>query len=260
LSPLACANVLLVFWWLDLLRVRRDCQSPGIAAPGDRPEEDGPNEPAVSFRVNVAKAVVPVIPLALLLGAPRFLQLPRELSALTGPATILAAMLIGVAAAGLTTPRQVGQLPEAFFEGAGFAYTNVISLIITATLVIGGIEANGLIEKMTACLARSPALVMPVGVAIPWALAILSGSGIAPAVATIKALVPAAVALQLDPVRLGALSALAAHFGRTMSPAAAVVMLCATLSETTRGQLIERVAPPLLVGGGAVLLLAILFG
>jgi hypothetical protein len=45
-----------------------------------------------------------------------------------------------------------------------------------------------------------------------------------------------------------------------MSPAAAVVMLCATLSETTRGQLIERVAPPLLVGGGAVLLLAILFG
>jgi DcuC family C4-dicarboxylate transporter len=45
---------------------------------------------------------------------------------LAGPAKILAAMLIGVVAAGLSSPASVGSLSGAFFEGAGYAYTHVL--------------------------------------------------------------------------------------------------------------------------------------
>jgi DcuC family C4-dicarboxylate transporter len=71
--------------------------------------------------------------------------------------------------------------------------------------------------------------------------------------------VPAAPAMGIDPVRLGALTAIGAHFGRTMSPAAAVVMVSARLSGASAADLISRAALPLLAGGAALLLLA-LFG
>ena len=70
---------------------------------------------------------------------------------------------------------------------------------------------------------------------------------------------PAAGPLGLDPIRLGAVTSLAAHFGRTMSPAAAVVMMAARLSGAGPRELIRLVAGPLLVGLG-VLVVAGLFG
>ena len=67
-----------------------------------------------------------------------------------------------------------------------------------------------------------------------WFLAFVAGTGIAPAVAIMEFFVPAAGSLGLDPIRLGAVTSLAAHFGRTMSPAAAVVMMSARLSGAPR--------------------------
>ena len=81
---------------------------------------------------------------------------------------------------------------------------------------------------------------------------------IAPAVAIMNAMVPGAESLRIDPHRLGALIALTAHFGRTMSPAAAVVFLCASLSRTSPMDLIRRVMPPLLAGGAVLVLAAAL--
>ena len=75
-------------------------------------------------------------------------------------------------------------------------------------------------------IAPWPDLAMAAGMVAPWCLAVVSGTGIAPAVAIMEFFVPAAGSMGLDPVRLGTVSALGAHFGRTMSPAAAVVMVC----------------------------------
>ena len=92
-----------------------------------------------------------------------------------------------------------------------------------------------------------------------WFLAFVAGTGIAPAVSIMDFFVPEAGSLGLDPIRLGAVTSLAAHFGRTMSPAAAVVMLAARLSGAVPRALIRRVAGPLLIGL-AVLIAAGLLG
>ncbi len=178
---------------------------------------------------------------------------------LDGPARILAAMLIGVAAAGIASPRSFGRLAAQFFEGAGYGYAHVISLIVAASTFAAGIERSGLIELTIRNLVPWPKTALVVAIAAPWCLALISGTGIAPAVAVMQFFVPFAGDLGIDPVRLGTLTALGAHFGRTMSPAAAVVMMSARVADAPPTQLIRRVALPLLIGG-AVLLAAALLG
>jgi DcuC family C4-dicarboxylate transporter len=88
-----------------------------------------------------------------------------------------------------------------------------------------------------------------VGTLAPWALAVISGTGIAPAVSIMEFFVPVTASMKLDPVRLGTVAALGAHFGRTMSPAAAVVIMSARLAGVPASDLIRRVTLPLLIGG-----------
>jgi DcuC family C4-dicarboxylate transporter len=254
---LASGCALAVFWALELRRERRGAgPGPGSERP-DRPA-DGP-EPV---RINLAKALVPLVPIVLLfagpavLGHPRLVTLPEAgFPKLSEPASILLAMLVGVVAAVATTPRSAGRAAAAFFDGAGYAYIHVISLIVTATVFAEGARASGLIDEMAGWLAGRRPLAVLVAIVLPCALARICGSGIAPAVATMRAFVPKAASLAIDPLHLGAIASVAAHFGRTMSPAAAVVAITATLSGAERADVLRRVTPPLLVGL-VVLLLA----
>ncbi|MGO9816018.1 MAG: C4-dicarboxylate transporter, partial [Isosphaeraceae bacterium] len=61
------------------------------------------------------------------------------------------------------------------------------------------------------------------------------------------------------PVRLGTVAALGSHFGRTMSPAAAVVAMSSKLAHVPPSSLIRQVVLPLAIGG-ATLLVATLLG
>ena len=180
------------------------------------------------------------------------------LRSIEGPPKILTAMLIGVVAAGLTSRKSAGGLAPAFFEGTGYAYYHVISLIVAASTFAEGVRLSGLIELVIRSIRPWPSLAMVVAMAAPWCLAVVSGTGIAPAVAVMEFFVPAAGSMGLDPTRLGTVAALGAHFGRTMSPAAAVVMVSATISQARASHLIREVAPALLVGGLVLLAAAIL--
>ena len=103
---------------------------------------------------------------------------------------------------------------------------------------------------------------------MPWGLAAVSGSGAGSASSMMTALIPGAAALHLDPGQMGILAAMGSHFGRTMSPAAAVAILSATLviqkGATPREigsltlLLTKRVAPALIAGGIALYLAALL--
>jgi C4-dicarboxylate transporter, DcuC family len=253
LNLMACAVVATTFC---LLAPRRD-RRPLSDDTEDAPPSDGPVvlDP---FRVDLLKAMVPILPLLILavdaLIGPNDVTRPIE-----GPPKILAAMLIGVVAAGATRCREAGGVSASFFEGAGYAYSHVISLIVAASTFAEAIRISGLIELMIATILPWPAIAKVVATVAPWALAFVSGTGIAPAVSIMEFFVPVASTMGIDPVRLGTLTALGAHFGRTMSPAAAVVMMAARLSETKASDLIKRVFVPLLAGG-AVLLAAALLG
>jgi DcuC family C4-dicarboxylate transporter len=252
LNLLACSTALAVFW---LLAARRDRGRP--PTPEDRPQGEEA-ESGAPFRVNPVKALVPLLPL-LILSCDSVLGMNPILGSLEGPPRILAAMLIGVVAAGVTCPGSVGGLAQSYFEGAGYAYYHVISLIVPASTFAEGVRLSGLIELLIRSIAPWPHLAMVVALVAPWCLAVVAGTGIAPAVAVMEFFVPAAASMGLEPTRLGTVSALGAHFGRTMSPAAAVVMVSAQLSQSKISDLIRLVAGPLFAGG-IVLLSAALLG
>jgi DcuC family C4-dicarboxylate transporter len=217
------------------------------------------------FQINPAKAIVPFIPLALLFGAT---HIPL-LKPFHDHVTILVAMLIGSIAAALSSPRQSGKLASAFFEGTGFAYARIISVTVCATLFAQGIIANGTVQQLVGGLAARPGPALLASLTLPWGLAALSGSGAGSATSMMTALVPGAARMHLDPGQMGILAAMGSHFGRTMSPAAAVAILCATLVIPSGGSdrdlgsmtlaLTKRVALPLFIGG-IVLYVAALFG
>jgi C4-dicarboxylate transporter, DcuC family len=248
LNLLACAGALAAFWALSAVRER----APTATQRAAEPQETG------AIPVNWLKATVPLLPLLLLAFDARFgpTVLTRQLS---GPGRILGAMLCGVIAAGLASRRSARGLSAAFFEGAGYAYNHVISLIVVATTFAAGIERSGLIKLSIGWLAPYPTAAILVAALAPCGLAIISGTGIAPAVAIMEFFVPSAAAMGIDPIRLGTLTAMGAHFGRTMSPAAAVVMMAARLSDAPALDLVRRVSVPLLCGG-ALLLAAVLAG
>jgi DcuC family C4-dicarboxylate transporter len=245
---LASTAALAAFWILEMRRAAHEADQAHSARPEARDDEG-------EFRISPFKAAVPLVPILVLfagpwlMGRPRLIDLPAdEFPRLADPASILVAMLVGVVLAALAAPRRVGHFAGAFFDGAGYAYVHVISLIVIATVFAEGVKATGLIDALAHALAGRRALVVAVAIALPCALARICGSGIAPAVAAMKALVPVAARLGIDPARLGALAAVAAHFGRTMSPAAAVVAMASTLSGADRADILGRVTPPLLVG------------
>jgi DcuC family C4-dicarboxylate transporter len=246
LNFLACGASLLTFW---LLAWRRSRTAEPTTVVG--PELSEP-------RVNLFKAAVPVAPLAILF-ADAMLGASSPLVDFAGPSKILAAMLIGLMMAWLAVPRCGPRLAPEFFEGAGYAYTHVISLIVAASTFAEGVRRGGLIRVVVEALAGRPALAPFASAVLPWGLAVIGGSGIAPAVAIMEFFVPAAESLGLDPVRIGTLASLGAHFGRTMSPAAAVVAMSARLSGEAGRRLVATVAPPLLVGM-AVMILATVLG
>jgi DcuC family C4-dicarboxylate transporter len=250
LNLAACTAALAAFWFLAVRRAR----VVDVAASEERTVDAGSEVP---FRVSPVKALVPLLPLLILFVDP-MLGAYAPLRAIEGPPKILAAMLLGVVAAGLTTPKSVGGLAPAFFEGTGYGYYHVISLIVAASTFAEGVRLSGLIELVIRSISPWPNLAMVVAWAAPCGLAVISGTGIAPAVAVMEFFVPAAGSMGLDPTRLGTVAALGAHFGRTMSPAAAVVMVSARLSEARPAQLIRQVAPPLLLGGLVLLAAAIL--
>jgi DcuC family C4-dicarboxylate transporter len=232
-------------------------------------KEDGPPAPP-EFRINPLKAAVPFVPLALLLFTSlpwlRAFKVPDEWLVNTKNLTpeairssydsrlIGAAMLVGTAVAALTDLRQAGQTARVFFEGAGYALAHITSVIVAADCFGAGVKLIGLADALGEFLGAHPGLLRPAATAMPWAFALLCGSGMASTQSLYEFFVAPARAAGADPLQIGAMVSLAAAAGRTMSPVAAVVLGCAALTGANPLALVRRVALPLLAGILAVLL------
>ena len=224
------------------------------------------------FRINPLKALIPIVPIALLfltsLPEPfRLLSVPinwlvdtahfqgtrSDLQAVFDSRLIGAAMLVGVAAAALTNRSQFHRTALTFFEGVGFAFARIISLIVAASCFGEGIKRIGLAALLGQLLRTWPRLLAPASVALPMSFAVLCGSGMATTQSLYSFFVEPAQQLGQDSLRLGAIVALAASAGRTLSPVAAVTLMCASLVEVNPLDLARRLVIPLLAGQFAVL-------
>ncbi|HEY8504307.1 MAG TPA: C4-dicarboxylate transporter DcuC [Gemmataceae bacterium] len=251
----------LIFWWLSVRAERR-------AAPAA--EEYPP--PPEDFRVNVARALVPGVPIALLfVTGPPLNLLPSEAQEwlranlvgkgespdVYGGRLIGLAMLVGVATATLVTPQAGLTTVRAFFEGAGYAFTHIVSIIVTAVCFAEALGQVGVAERMHGLIEALPSLLLPCAGAFPWAFGFLSGSGMASTQGLYAFFVPPALATGADPVEVGALVSVASAAGRTMSPVAAVVLMSASLTGTHPFTLVRRVGPPLVTSLALVIALRI---
>jgi DcuC family C4-dicarboxylate transporter len=241
--------------------------------------EPGPvDEPAaLEERVNLLKAAVPLVPLVLLfLAGPPFdvihvpqhwlVNRPAEVTAAAAagaPAAWIGerrldpsyssrliglAMLVGVLVALVVSPHKWRDGAKHFFDGAGYGFANIISLIVTATCFGKAIESAGLAAALGRLIAEAPGLLQPLAAIVPLSFAALSGSGMASTQSLYGFFFQPALDHGHDPTAIGSLVAIGSAAGRTMSPVAAVTLMCATLTQTNPFTLARRVAGPLLAG------------
>jgi len=237
-----------VFWPLCL---RAEARATG--APAEEPP------PADPFRIDPYKALVPLIPLTLLMlvGPPfNVLHVPEKWlvdsaqqtasRSIYGARLVGASMLVGTALAALAAPRTAGSVAKVFFEGAGYAFAQIISLIVAATCFAKGIDQLQLDEPIRRVIGGSPELVWPVAGGLTLAFAALCGSGMAATQGLYAFYVSDSMGTELM-LRVGAVVAVTAAAGRTMSPVAAVTLICADMTDTRPLDIARRVAVPLLV-------------
>ncbi len=227
--------------------------------------------PATSeqFNVNYAKAVIPFVPILLLVALSPPLNVWKvptnwlvadpgnKLEAKYFEARLIGAtMLIGVVLAAASAPARISNVTKAFFTGTGWSLTHVISLIVAANCFGEAVKSIGVAEVFARFIAAWPGALLPVAAAAPMGFGAVAGSGIAATQSLFPLFVGPSLDLHINPVWTGAVVSLGAAAGRTMSPVSAVNLVSSTLTGVNPLEISKRVALPLVGGIIVVVLLA----
>jgi DcuC family C4-dicarboxylate transporter len=163
---------------------------------------------------------------------------------------IATAMLVGLAIAAVVEPRARLGTARVFFEGAGYALTTIVSLIVVAACFGKGIKGIGAKELLGRVIDSRPALLWPAAGVPPLGFTMACGSGMATTQALFGFFVEPARAAGLDPLLVGSVVAIVASAGRTMLPVAATALISASITWTEPLALMRRVSVSLLFGVG----------
>jgi len=196
---------------------------------------------AEDFKVDYLKAVVPIIPLfILILGAKGYVPPFKQLA-------ISHAMIIGVFLAFIVTRANPGKIAKEFWHGAGDAFGHVFGIIICALVFVEGMKAIGLINAMMNAMTTHQAIAKLSATYGPFFLAIISGSGDAASVAFNKAVTIHAEQFGMLPMDMGSLAVIAGALGRTMSPIAGGAIICSAFAGINPMELAKRNAPGMFI-------------
>ncbi len=226
-----------IFWW------QRRSLTPNSATTNVVEPE------AHTHKVNLLKALMPPLPvLILFLLMPGLHLFPAVARIYPDGLPVVHAMLISTIITAVVARSELSKLTKEFFEGLGYGYVQVISLIITASCFIEALRQSQVMEVLVKSIAGGGAVAYVSTALSTMGLAFVSGSGTAPSISFSKAVLPGLVqqgmALQ-QIVDLGCLGSIGATFGRTMSPVAAIVLFAATLSGTQSRDIVKQLALPL---------------
>lgn len=217
-------------------------EAKGYVLPDDRKIAD-------DFKVNYLYAVVPLIPLVLLiLGNFGIVPILKKLA-------ISHAMIIGIACGFLVTRANPGKVSKEFWHGAGDSFGHIFGIIICALVFVEGLKSVGVIKAMTEVMIGTPSIAKLSSAFGPFLLAVLSGSGDAASVAFNRAVTPHAVDFGLAAIDMGSTAAIAGALGRSMSPIAGGMVICASFAGCHPLESAKRNAPGMILACIAVLLL-----
>jgi len=201
-----------------------------------------------TFKVNPLRALVPIVPLFLLiLGSKQVAVLP-EIS-------VPLSMLIGVALGLIVTWSDAQEVCRNFFKGMGSAYSDVIGLIVCASVFTTGMTAIGLTGALTDLMKGSESIAAAAGTFGPFFIAVISGSGDAAAFAFNGAVTPYAEQFGMSIMDLGSLAQIAGAMGRSMSPVAGAAIICAGLAKVNPIEVSKRNALPCLAAAIVLMIL-----
>lgn len=231
-----------------------------------------------NFKVNPFLAILPMVPIVLLIGVS---VLGGELSnakSIAGsadatPAAVESAkafianwewtkgvlvphaMLLGAFLCLLFTKTSPSKATKFFFDGMGKGYGDVIGIIIAAGVFVGGMKALGLIDAGIEAMKEASNIAGIAASYGPFLLGVVSGSGDAAAMAFNKAVTIHAAAFGFETANMGALAALAGSLGRTMSPIAGAAILLAGIAKINPMEIAKRNAPGMILASIAAMVL-----
>lgn len=193
-----------------------------------------------AFHVNPLRAIVPLVPLILLIISSKQVGLIPEVS-------VPLSMLVGVALGFLVTLTDLQEVCRKFFQGMGNAYADVIGLIVCASVFTAGMTAIGLTGALTDLMKGSQSAAAAAGTFGPFLIAVISGSGDAAAFAFNGAVTPFAEQFGMSIMDLGSLAQIAGAMGRSISPVAGAAIICAGLAKVNPIEVSKRNALPCFV-------------
>ncbi|WP_299019812.1 C4-dicarboxylate transporter DcuC [uncultured Photobacterium sp.] len=192
-------------------------------------------EQTVLEKANLLYAFAPFIPLILLVIANAELISNFDINVPT-------AMIIGAIYAMVVTRGNPGEATKSFFNGMGSAYGNILGIIIAAAVFSQGLKSSGLVSLFIDFLVHSPEFARWGGTLGPFLMGIMTGSGDAAAYAFNSTVTSQAAVLGYQIPDLGMGVAISGALGRTMSPLAGSVIVCAGLAGVTPLDLVKRTA------------------
>lgn len=204
--------------------------------------KDANAEEGKEFKVNYLYAIIPIIPLVLLvLGSKQVAVIP-EIS-------VPVSMLIGTAIGIIAVRPNVTDAVKKFFRGTGDGMCDVVGLMAAGMQYIG--LTNALIDGM-----KNSQQIAQIGAAFgPFLLAVISGSGNAAALAFNGAVTPHAADFGYGIMQLGSMAQLGAGIGRSMSPVAGAGIIIAGLAGINPMEMAKRNAVPCIIATVVIMLL-----
>ncbi len=191
-----------------------------------------------SFRVKHLYALMPMFPIVILiLGAtaivPAFkMDVPQ-------------AMIIGSLVSLLVTRKNPVKMSNAFFDGMGKAYGEILGIIIAAGVFVSGLTAMGLVKAFTDSMLNNPAIVKICAAVGPFILGVIVGSGDAATFAFNQAITPHAADFGMSVVQMGSMATLGGTLGRTMSPIAGATIIIAGIAGINPMEIAKRNCLPM---------------
>lgn len=230
-SVLVSSGMLMaITFWLK----RKHQDNPATATAADTVEGLPEN-----FKANYILAILPLLPLIILLLG-NFKVVPQ----LKMP--VSHAMIIGSLVALVLTRSNPGQITKAFFKGMGDSFGNIFGLIVAVNVFVAGLTKLGLIKSLLDFMVSSPAIAKAAAIFGPFVMAVLSGSGEAASIAFNTAVSAHAEQFGMDVMHMGAMTVLSGGIGRSMSPVAGAMIICAGIAKVTPFDVVKYNTPAML--------------
>lgn len=193
-----------------------------------------------AFKVNLIKAIVPVVPLVLLvLGSKQVHVIPEV--------TVPQAMIFGTILGFVVTLVNAQEITKQFFAGMGDAFGSVVGIIIAAAVFNKGMELIGLTGALIDAMKHSESIAKLAATFGPFIVAVLSGSGDAATLAFNGAITPHAQQFGFGIIQMGQQAQVVGALGRSMSPVAGAAIVCAGLAGVNPVELTKRNGPAMLL-------------